>query len=103
MLAIRRAAVAAQKRALAPQFQVARLSADAWKDKEHAAEAAFFNKQDEKALRKLLKKLKQQSDVVDAKGLKDHVKHDTEGLKQIKGLNLTNEQVEALLKWKHEH
>ncbi|GLE05791.1 hypothetical protein PINS_up014972 [Pythium insidiosum] len=102
MLALRRAAAAAPKRAaIATPFQTASFS-DIWKDNERAAEAAFFNKEDEKALRKLLKKLKGQADKNDAAGLKNHVEHDKQGLKNL-GLKLTPEQEEALLKWKHEH
>uniref|UniRef100_K3X5X4 Uncharacterized protein n=1 Tax=Globisporangium ultimum (strain ATCC 200006 / CBS 805.95 / DAOM BR144) TaxID=431595 RepID=K3X5X4_GLOUD len=103
MLALRRAAAsAAQKRAVF-SVQTASLSADSLKDKERAAETAFFNKEDEKSLRRLLKKLKGQADVNDAPGLKSHVNHDVQGLKEITGLNLSQEQVNALLKWKHEH
>lgn len=60
------------------------------------------SKEDEKTLRKLLQKMKGQTDVNDKAGLKDHIEHDTKGLKKIKGLDLSQEQVEALLKWKHE-
>ncbi|TMW62294.1 hypothetical protein Poli38472_009787 [Pythium oligandrum] len=101
MLALRRVA-AKRSAALATPFQTAPFSSDSWKDKERAAESSYFNKEDEKALRKLLKKLKGQADVNDESGLKDHVKHDTEGLKKL-GLDLSKEQVAALLKWKHEH
>ncbi|GAB9464778.1 Oxysterol-binding protein 9 [Globisporangium polare] len=107
MLALRRAAVAAaQKRsvlATSSAMQTASLNADSFKDKERAAEGAYFNKEDEKALRKLLKKLKEQADVNDVPGLKAHVNHDVSGLSSIAGLKLTQEQTEALLKWKHDH
>ncbi|KAF1329638.1 Oxysterol-binding protein 9, partial [Globisporangium splendens] len=104
MLALRRAAAsAAQKRAVFSVQTASLSSGDAFKDKERATETAFFNKEDEKALRRLLKKLKGQADVNDAPGLKDHVDHDVQGLKEIMGLNLSQEQVNALLKWKHEH
>ncbi|RLN48458.1 hypothetical protein BBJ28_00009357 [Nothophytophthora sp. Chile5] len=113
MLAARRAAaVAAQKRvAFASPMQAAGL-ADL-RDKEKAAEAVFFKYGrsesvelhdvwvDEKALRKLLQKMKGQTDVNDKKGLKDHVEHDKKGLGSIPGLDLSEEQVQALLKWKH--
>lgn len=62
----------------------------------------FCSKEDERALRKLLQKMKGQSDVVDPAGLKAHVAHDHAGLEKIAGLKLTAEQTEALLKWKHE-
>ncbi|RLN32097.1 hypothetical protein BBJ28_00026351 [Nothophytophthora sp. Chile5] len=85
------------------------------RDKEKAAEAVFFkygrseswsfttfgSKEDEKTLRKLLQKMKGQTDVNDKKGLKDHVEHDKKGLGSIPGLDLSEEQVQALLKWKH--
>ena len=61
----------------------------------------WYSKQDEKALRKLLQKMKGQTDVADKDGYKDHVDHDVKGLKKIPGLNLNEEQVQALLKWKH--
>ncbi|KUF97027.1 Oxysterol-binding protein 9 [Phytophthora nicotianae] len=92
MLAIRRAAAAAPKRAFASPAQA--MGFTDLKDKEKAAEAVFFNKQDEKALRKLLQKMKGR--------LKHHVEHDKKGLKSIPGLNLTDEQVNELLKWKHQ-
>ncbi|POM65007.1 Hypothetical protein PHPALM_19377, partial [Phytophthora palmivora] len=55
-----------------------------------------------KALRKLLQKMKGQTDVVDKEGYKHHVEHDKQGLKKIAGLDLSEEQVNALLKWKHQ-
>lgn len=39
----------------------------------------------------------------DAAGLKDHLEHDKKGLSKIAGLNLSEEQVKALLEWKHKH
>lgn len=39
----------------------------------------------------------------DAPGAKEHVTHDVKGLTTIPGLKLTQEQTEALLKWKHDH
>lgn len=39
----------------------------------------------------------------DKSGLKDHVEHDLKGLKKIGGLDLSQAQIDALLKWKHEH
>jgi ribosomal protein S15P/S13E len=39
----------------------------------------------------------------DEDGLKDHVEHDKKGLKKIAGLSLSEEQVKALLEWKHKH
>ncbi|KAE9013602.1 hypothetical protein PR003_g14180 [Phytophthora rubi] len=100
MLAVRRAAAAVPKRAFASPVQSMGLSN--LQDKEKAAEAVFFNKQDEKSLRKLLQKMKGQTDAVDKEGYKNHVEHDKKGLKEIPGLNLSEEQVKALLKWKHQ-
>ncbi|CAH0480037.1 unnamed protein product [Peronospora belbahrii] len=102
MLAIRSAAAAVSKRIafVSPMGQIMGLTN--MHEKEKAAEAVFFNKEDEKALRKLLQKMKGQTDAVDKKGYKDHVEHDKEGLKKIAGLNLNEEQVQALLKWKHQ-
>ncbi|KAF4323208.1 hypothetical protein BBO99_00002764 [Phytophthora kernoviae] len=99
MLAARRAAVAVPKRAFASPAQA--MGFTDLKDKEKAAEAVFFNKQDEKVLRKLLQKMKGQTDIADKEGYKHHVEHDKKGLKNISGLNLNDEQVSALLKWKH--
>ncbi|TYZ61667.1 hypothetical protein PybrP1_010666 [[Pythium] brassicae (nom. inval.)] len=104
MLALRRAAASAvSKRSAFSAVQNASFSSDSFREKERAAETAFFNKEDEKALRKLLQKMKGQTDVNDKAGFKDHIEHDTKGLKKIKGLELSKEQVDALLKWKHEH
>ncbi|KAH7467314.1 hypothetical protein KRP22_013217 [Phytophthora ramorum] len=100
MLAARRAAVAVPKRAFASPIQSMGL-ADL-RDKEKAAEAVFFNKQDEKSLRRLLQKMKGQTDVVDKEGYKHHVEHDKKGLQDIPGLKLSDEQISALLKWKHQ-
>uniref|UniRef100_A0AAV1UQM5 Uncharacterized protein n=1 Tax=Peronospora matthiolae TaxID=2874970 RepID=A0AAV1UQM5_9STRA len=101
MLALRRAAaVAVSKRAFASPMQL--MGHANMHEKEKAMEAAFFNKQDEKTLRKLLQKMKGQTDVADKDGYKDHVDHDVKGLKKIPGLNLNEEQIQALLKWKHE-
>ncbi|CAI5745909.1 unnamed protein product [Peronospora destructor] len=98
MLAIHRAAT---KRVLAsPMGQIMNFSNI--RDKEKAAEAVYFNKEDEKSLRKLLQKMKGQTDAVDKTGYKEHVDHDKKGLKKIAGLNLSDEQIEALLKWKHQ-
>lgn len=46
--------------------------------------------------------MKGQTDVVDKDGCKEHVEHDTQGLKKIPGLVLNDQQVQALLKWKHQ-
>ncbi|CAH0491866.1 hypothetical protein KXD40_004874 [Peronospora effusa] len=101
MLVIRRATAAAPKRVFVlPMGQIMGFSNI--RDKEQAAEAVYFNKEDEKSLRKLLQKMKGQTDVVDKTGFKDHVDHDKKGLKKIAGLNLSEEQIEALLKWKHQ-
>lgn len=39
----------------------------------------------------------------DQPGLKSHVDYDVQGLSSISGLDLSQEQIDALLKWKHEH
>ncbi|OWZ21971.1 hypothetical protein PHMEG_0003395 [Phytophthora megakarya] len=100
MLTARRAAAAVPKRAFSSPMQAMGLTD--LHDKEKAAEAVFFNKSDEKALRKLLQKMKGQTDVVDKEGYKHHVEHDKKGLQKIPGLDLSDEQVTALLKWKHQ-
>ncbi|KAI9917030.1 hypothetical protein PsorP6_016870 [Peronosclerospora sorghi] len=101
MLSLRRIVAVAPKRAFASPVQS--MGVGDFRDKEKAAEAAFFNKQDEKALRKLLKKIKGQADATDKSGYKDHLEHDKKGLEKIPGLHLNDAQVDALLKWKHEH
>ena len=47
--------------------------------------------------------MKGQTDAVDKTGYHDQVDHDKKGLKKIAGLNLSEEQIEALLKWKYQH
>ncbi|CEG45950.1 uncharacterized protein PHALS_02282 [Plasmopara halstedii] len=101
MIAIRRAAAVTSKCTFVAPTQV--LGFSTFKDKEKAVEAIYFNKQDEKTLRKLLQKMKGQTDVTDKEGSKNHLEHDMKGLKEIPGLKLNDEQVQALLKWKHQH
>nr|CCA14355.1 conserved hypothetical protein [Albugo laibachii Nc14] len=76
---------------------------DKFDQKERAAEKSYFNKEDERALRKLLQKMKSQTDVHDHKGSKDHLEHDVAGLKKIPGLYLTDDLAKALIKWKQDH
>lgn len=57
------------------------------------------SKEDEKALRKLLKKMKSQTDQVDAKGKKEHREHDLTGLKRIiSDANLSQDKIDGRLR-----
>ncbi|RLN48190.1 hypothetical protein BBJ29_000287 [Phytophthora kernoviae] len=68
---------------------------------------ALFHKGDEKEMRKLLRKLHLQACYNDRAGFQTQVQHDKKTLGEIPGLvpgvDLTEEQVDALLNWKHLH
>lgn len=63
------------------------------------------SKDDEKEMRKLLRKLHLQACYSDKAGFRAQVEHDKQTLGEIPGLvpgvDLTQEQVDALLNWKH--
>ncbi|KAH9098982.1 hypothetical protein LEN26_016476 [Aphanomyces euteiches] len=102
MLALRRAAARVQM----PSFSAAmptRSFSDKFAEKEKAEEARFFNKEDEKALRKLLAKLKEQADHVDSHCKQTQETAEKQALSKILGANASPATVDALLKWKHSH
>eukprot|EP01025_Chloroclados_australasicus_P050964 TRINITY_DN5925_c1_g1_i3.p3 TRINITY_DN5925_c1_g1~~TRINITY_DN5925_c1_g1_i3.p3 ORF type:complete len:111 (-),score=16.41 TRINITY_DN5925_c1_g1_i3:291-623(-) len=71
-------------------------------EKERGEEALYFSKEDEKTLRKLLTKVKQQADT----DLQEKAKHEAAEADALKGIvakyNITHDDFLALLKWKHE-
>eukprot|EP01023_Acetabularia_acetabulum_P056047 TRINITY_DN64_c0_g1_i3.p2 TRINITY_DN64_c0_g1~~TRINITY_DN64_c0_g1_i3.p2 ORF type:complete len:109 (-),score=26.11 TRINITY_DN64_c0_g1_i3:282-608(-) len=71
-------------------------------EKERGEEALFFSKEDERAMRKLLSKVKQQAEA----DLSEKQRHDAaeqDSLKEIVSkYNITQDDFLALLKWKHE-
>jgi hypothetical protein len=60
------------------------------------------SKEDEKALRQILAKMKGQADSVDAQGAKSQEAAERNALAKILGNDVDPKTVEALLKWKHE-
>ncbi|ETI40844.1 hypothetical protein F442_13693 [Phytophthora nicotianae P10297] len=67
----------------------------------------LFRKDDEKEMRKLLRKMHLQACYNDKTGFRNQIEHDKQTLGEIPGLvpgvDLTQEQVDALLNWKHLH
>ncbi|KAE9013601.1 hypothetical protein PR003_g14179 [Phytophthora rubi] len=65
----------------------------------------LFHKDDEKEMRKLLRKMHLQACYSDKSGFRAQIEHDKQTLGEIPGLapsvDLTQEQVDALLNWKH--
>jgi len=73
-----------------------------FKDKETAEEAVFFSKQDERLLRSLLKKVKQQADVKDKHEAVGESASELSSLKEIVGkYHMSDADIQALVKWKH--
>eukprot|EP01026_Neomeris_dumetosa_P067284 TRINITY_DN65594_c0_g1_i3.p3 TRINITY_DN65594_c0_g1~~TRINITY_DN65594_c0_g1_i3.p3 ORF type:complete len:111 (-),score=22.86 TRINITY_DN65594_c0_g1_i3:182-514(-) len=71
-------------------------------EKERGEENLYFSKEDEKTLRKLLAKVKQQADT-DAEEKYKHEAAEREALKGIVSkYNIAQDDFLALLKWKHE-
>ncbi|OQR92876.1 hypothetical protein ACHHYP_03123 [Achlya hypogyna] len=97
MLSVRRALVARVPTTLSAAAMPTRSFSDKWSEKEKAEEKRYFNKEDEKALRQLLNKMKSQ---VNSEG---HEAADKKSLAKILGDNASPETVEKLLKWKHDH
>ncbi|RHY27914.1 hypothetical protein DYB32_006438 [Aphanomyces invadans] len=102
MLAVRRAAARVQVSAFSAAVP-SRSFSDKFADKERAEEARYFNKEDERALRKLLAKLKGQADAADAAGAQTQESIEKKELAQILGANASPATIEALIKWKHHH
>ncbi|KAE8913446.1 hypothetical protein PF010_g4371 [Phytophthora fragariae] len=65
----------------------------------------LFRKDDEKEMRKLLRMMHLQACYSDKSGFRAQIEHDKQTLGEIPGLapgvDLTQEQVDALLNWKH--
>ncbi|OQR90002.1 hypothetical protein THRCLA_22606 [Thraustotheca clavata] len=78
-----------------------RAFSDKWSEKEMAEEKRYFNKEDEKALRQLLSKMKGQIDGTDA--AKAHEAAEKKTLSKILGSDVSSETINKLLKWKQEH
>ncbi|KAH7467315.1 hypothetical protein PRIC1_011367 [Phytophthora ramorum] len=93
--------------AMAPALQVAVMSTQ----RNHTTQAqenrrpAMFRKDDEKEMRKLLRKIHLQACYHDKTGFRAQIEHDKQTLGEIPGLvpgvDLTQEQVDSLLNWKH--
>ncbi|ETV76485.1 hypothetical protein H257_09501 [Aphanomyces astaci] len=102
MLAVRRAAARVQVSAFSAAMP-SRSFSDKFAEKERAEEARYFNKEDERALRKLLSKLKGQADAADTQGAQTQESIEKKELTQILGANTPAATIEALIKWKHHH
>eukprot|EP01024_Parvocaulis_polyphysoides_P069583 TRINITY_DN852_c0_g1_i1.p4 TRINITY_DN852_c0_g1~~TRINITY_DN852_c0_g1_i1.p4 ORF type:complete len:109 (-),score=23.61 TRINITY_DN852_c0_g1_i1:347-673(-) len=71
-------------------------------EKERGEEALYFSKEDERAMRKLLSKVKQQADTDVAERQKQDAS-EQESLKAIVSkYNISQDDFMALLKWKHD-
>ncbi|EQC26016.1 hypothetical protein SDRG_16163 [Saprolegnia diclina VS20] len=100
MLSIRRAVVARAPATFSAVTMPTRSFSDKWTEKEMAEEKRFFNKEDEKALRQLLAKMKGQVDGTDA--AKAHEAAEKKHIAKILGSDVSADAVEKLLKWKHD-
>lgn len=73
-------------------------------DRESAQENMFYNKEDERALRALLKKVRLQSEHVDPSASASSSAAEIASLKAIVGkYNVADADLQALLAWKHAH
>ncbi|CAD7701575.1 unnamed protein product [Ostreobium quekettii] len=71
-------------------------------EREKAQEAVYFNKEEEKLLRGVLKKIKSQADKVDKHAAAGQDAADLSALKEIvHKYNMSQEDLAALLTWKH--
>lgn len=71
-------------------------------EREKAAEAVYFNKEEEKLLRGVLKKIKMQADKIDKHAAAGQVAEEKSALKEIlEKYNVSDRDMEELLKWKH--
>ncbi|RLN48456.1 hypothetical protein BBJ28_00009358 [Nothophytophthora sp. Chile5] len=110
MLALKQTVAVAAPRmaaAMAPSIQVALMSTQRTltTQAQENRRPALFRKDDEKEMRKLLRKIHLQACLNDKAGMKTHIEHDKKTLAEIPGLvpgvDLNQEQVNALLNWKH--
>mmetsp|Transcript_32743 Transcript_32743/g.82131 ORF Transcript_32743/g.82131 Transcript_32743/m.82131 type:complete len:121 (-) Transcript_32743:243-605(-) len=73
-------------------------------EKEMAVENAYFNKEDERLLRKILKKVKTVSDVTDEHAAVGIAAQEMSSLKAIVDkYNVSQEDLNALIEWRHHH
>ncbi|KAG3137894.1 hypothetical protein PI126_g17170 [Phytophthora idaei] len=93
--------------AMAPALQVAAMSAQRTltTQTQENRRPVLFRKDDEKEMRKLLRKMHLQACYSDKFGFRNQIEHDKQTLGEIPGLvpgvDLTPGQVDALLNWKH--
>ena len=74
-------------------------SSGVYKDKERAEEKVYFNKEDEKLLRKILRKKASASNVD-----RSHADKERSALVDIIGkYNMDPQDVERLIEWRHQH
>ncbi|KAG7392913.1 hypothetical protein PHYBOEH_006213 [Phytophthora boehmeriae] len=101
--------VAPRVAAMVPAVQVSLVSTqrNLTTQAEENRRPALFHKADEKEMRKLLRKLHLQACYNDKPGFQTQAQHDKKTLGEIPGLvpgvDLSEEQVDALLSWKHLH
>mmetsp|Transcript_4945 Transcript_4945/g.8983 ORF Transcript_4945/g.8983 Transcript_4945/m.8983 type:complete len:121 (-) Transcript_4945:816-1178(-) len=73
-------------------------------EKELAVENAYFSKEDERLLRKLLKKVKTVSDATDEHAAAGVMAQELSSLKAIVGkYNMSEDELKALIEWRHHH
>lgn len=101
-------AAAAAPAASASQLQASRAyaldGAKGFSEHEAAVENFYFNKEDEKALKKLLGKVRSQSHNVDPSGSATSQAAELATLKAIVGkYKVSDSDLQALLQWKHAH
>lgn len=78
--------------------------AKGFSEHEHAVEAYYFNKEDEKALKKLLGKVRSQTQNVDPSSSATSHAAEMASLKAIVGrYKMSDADLNALLAWKHAH
>ncbi|KAG1706847.1 hypothetical protein DVH05_028705 [Phytophthora capsici] len=93
--------------AMAPALQVAVMSTQRsmTTQAQENRRPVLFRKDDEKEMRKLLRKMHLQACYNDKAGFRKQLEHDKQTLGEIPGLvpgvDLTQEQVDELLNWKH--
>ena len=85
-----------------PKIACRGFSKEPLSSKERAEEAVYFNKEDEKLLRQMLKKMKAQADTTCVD--RAHMDRERTSLIDIVGrYSMTNEDIEKLIQWRHRH
>mmetsp|Transcript_22925 Transcript_22925/g.63629 ORF Transcript_22925/g.63629 Transcript_22925/m.63629 type:complete len:119 (+) Transcript_22925:96-452(+) len=75
-----------------------------YSEKERAVENAYFSKEDERLLRKLLNKVKTVSDIDDVHAAAGIDAQERSSLNAIVGkYNMSKEDFDALIAWRHHH